>query len=653
MKNVTEFCHRCGRYGNMLVLLAVTISPWVFILGFPPTHFGHWYQSQPCLVGIHAFCALISLGFLLLLSANDQTARESLVHPLVLVPAGLGLLSLAMSPWALDVSTSFLGLPQTGMGAVWFFDMAAFIAGGILASRAGFLRLLGLSAAAATSVMVIAASGLVASPDYSPLPLPEYAAFAVLGVVPAVLLAFPGRTGARALAAVLAALLLALVKTKSALYAFVPISLVIGAVHRFRPQLLRNGFLCGGAALAMPVLASCSLELGVGQGWISVGYGSLYSRMEMHRLTQASFSDAWWRLATGFGWGSFPDVLIAHAKAVSGPLSGLVEYDRTVWEGLREPFFHSFNFLLESLLALGIWGAIGALAWFFLAGYCCPSRLRPIVLPYMLTLFVLWTMWFEFPSTLPMIGLVFVCCAGDTALLRPRKSFWIAVLVCCALASQLLAVLAESNDISAVEKEERLIRLSTPQAVAALRLPWTEFADRGGYTLAVLLERSSAAVKDDPRYALAFLSRMYRARQRIERGGASLRLLESYVRAEGRLAHSLTDPSWDIPRQAFLGAYGQSVALLLDKIPSRNDLSIAYLEWAMAFDPKGRDAVVGRLLGRDPDDPVGNFFLARALAAQPDPKKKKEALERFHAVKAHGIDRFLDEKAAGPPDDSP
>jgi len=629
-----------SRFGALLVLLATVASPWIFLFGYSPFHFGHWHQSQPCLVALHGCCFVASTGFLALLRQHDRTALAVLAHPLVIAPAAMGLASLAAMPWALDASTSFLGLPQTGMGCIWFLDMSILAAGGIFATRIGCSRLLRLSALAAASILVTTSMLPACPTELSPLPLQQFAAFTIVGVAPFLLQPYATRTIPRVTAALLVALLLHLTQTKTALYAFVLLFSAVQMADRFRPSPPRSRVLCGLAAIAMPLAATLTLALGTGMGWIPYWYESLHSRMEILRVVGAAFSGSWQRFLTGFGWGGFPEILIAHAPVVSGPLSGLTHYDQGVWEGLREPFFHTFNLFLESALALGVWGALGTLAWFYLAGHCCPRRMRPVALPPLFTLGVLWTTWFEFPSTLPAISLLFVCCAGRSARLGLNR-LSLTALVVVALAAQAIAGVAEVRNMAAVEEESRLIRLTTVESLVKLGSPATDPIDRNGYTLSALLDAATLSLEQDPRFAVAFLARLHRARLRLEQGNPTARLQESYARALNLLAHHLPDPAWESARAEYLGSYGRFTRKLMESLPGRSDLGVGYLLWAMEQDPAGRNLAIGEMLARNPDDPVAGYFLGLALERGHEPRREEEARRRIQTAVAHGVGRFL------------
>lgn len=633
---------RSSTVGLRLSIAAVAVSLVIFAVSLPGLCFGHWYQSEPPILALHCAAVLADLGLALQLVAGSRAAAKALTHPLVAIPALLGLASVAMLPFSLSPSASFLGLPQTGNGLVWFFDVASLTAAGVLAQRAKASKRLAMLAGLSTSAILVLQSPPLAAAGFAVLPLSEFAAFAVFGTAIAALNAL--RPNLRLYAGLCAATLAgaALSKNMSAVLALAACLGTAGALAAWKPRMLGSPYAAGGLAVLAPMVATAGHLTFTLCRWLPQGLGfSLYSRLEIYRLAVAAFCDSWPRLLVGFGWGAFPDLLIANARSIRGPLTGLVDYSPLVWEGLREPFFQAFSAYLEATLALGLAGLLGWLAWIGLAARCCPRRTRLLVLPFLAALAMLWSTWFAFPSTVPMLALGLAGCAGPRKRLR-LNPLWLLLLVGVAVGWQCMAIAAGLRDATAQGREAALIRQGSVEAMTQLCKPLFPQPDRGGYYEAALLEKASRDVRQNPAFALAFLSRVCRTAPRIQQQDASLRLMEAYVRALGRLAADLPDRSWTPARTVYLPGWRKATLLLLGKAPRRSDLAVGYLLWSAKADPNGAVQVVSQILKNDPADPVGNFFLGLLQLFSSDPLVRKEAFQRLRQARNAGVERFLD-----------
>lgn len=555
---------------------------------------------------------------------------------------GLGLVTVGLSPFAVSPVLSLLGLPETGLGALWFFDFASVLAGGL------YFLLLGKHRFPAYS-MALAAIGLAAltlpwgySANIAPLALPEFAAFAIIPATMVLKRILPdhGKAGDVALA-VACVILLALVKNKTAAISFVFFTLVVGLARGLIREGRRGGVRMALAGVAIPLAGALLITVLAGFELLPAREGhSLYSRFEIYRVVRAAFLSDPLRLLTGFGWGGFPHVLVAEGTAAHGTLVGLTDYSELVWEGLREPFFQTFNMFLEAVLSLGLLG-LGFLAWVAVLAAGCPPRRRSGLAPGLFTLEMLWVTWFDAPPLVPFLALAFASLAGRRRF-RWRWRALPVILLAGAASLQLYGAARGHADIAAFEKETKLIRSADLDSMGLLCSPLFPLDGRGDYYEAALLNKASRDVLKDGKAAAAYLTRMCRVRKLLGRNDVSLPLNVAYVRSLGRLAHEMDSPKWAGPRKFYLAEYAARVTRMISQAPRRPDLAVAYLAWAQAHDLAGFDAVLRRMLAADPSDPVASYYMCSSLMRFRQEEGAGQAAKWMEQALRNGVKRILD-----------
>lgn len=373
--------------------LVLALSFFVFVLATPPFSYGVWFQTEPVAVALQAAGAAAGLCLL---------ALELTGHPIGLLLGRRHVqFFLAFLAWNAVASATqdfpgraWLGTPETGEGNFSFLAllMLVLLAMAIWPYRVARSILIG---AAIGSTLAIGGMDMLL-PAGSAWRPEKYAAYAGTVGPPAMMIVAGGfrRPGWRVLAVAALVGLVPVVfsENKTAIgllclvgpVSFVPIVLVVRRIRIARAR----------AILAwlplIALLATSAALLGV---LIYGQYDPLYSVWSRGLLIWAgllAFADHPLALLTGFGWGSYNDLLYQHnfLPGVRGFVNGVWDPN---WEGVGAGAFHVHNDIAEAVLAAGPVGgalylllfsaivagtrrgmlAIGAVGWFLVVGSLC------------------------------------------------------------------------------------------------------------------------------------------------------------------------------------------------------------------------------------------------------------------------------------------
>ncbi|MDB9761445.1 hypothetical protein OAC06_01390 [Alphaproteobacteria bacterium] len=97
--------------------------PWSIMFATPQLNFGYWGQVEGMVVFNHFMSAIIAL-LLLKVGLNNKEVRQYFSHPLVLLPAVIGLYSIIASAFHMLPIFSLYGSPQLGQGAFGYFALS-------------------------------------------------------------------------------------------------------------------------------------------------------------------------------------------------------------------------------------------------------------------------------------------------------------------------------------------------------------------------------------------------------------------------------------------------------------------------------------------------------------------------------------------------
>ncbi len=380
----------CARGAGTVVLV---LSLFVFLLATPPFAYGVWFQTEPVTVGLLGVAAIAGLCLLALdLTGHSVALLLGRRHIQVLLAflAWNALVSLAQD----FPARSWFGTPETGEG---IFSFLALLMLTLLAMALWSYQLPRFVLVGAVVLSAFAIGGMDALLPWESAWRPEkYAGYAgTVGpsVTIVVAAAFRRATWRTLLLAGLSGLVPVVFsgnKTAIVLLCLIGPALLIPA-----------RWLAVGAALArarrllawfpvMALLLTCAAVAG------AVAYGDydpLYSVRSRGLLILAEllgFGDRPLALLTGFGWGSYNDILYQHnyLPGVHGFANGVWDPN---WEGIGAGAFHVHNGVFEAVLGGGPIGgllylsffpmivsgarrgmlSIGAVGWFLIVGSLC------------------------------------------------------------------------------------------------------------------------------------------------------------------------------------------------------------------------------------------------------------------------------------------
>jgi len=585
------------------------------LASLPPFCFGQWEKAEPLVVWFHAAAALAALAVVRALW-RDPAASARVAHPFVLLPLALGLWSAAAAPFCELPWLSLLGAPQSGYGALWFLDTAAFVACALLAAEdeQGWALLVRLAMAVTT--VVAALKGW----DWFSL---HQGGRPLLILVPAYYgwpaLALPVAAGGRlrwpALAVATAAALtsgsLAVIGLLAAGCAFVA---------------LRRAPVGRTAAMGAVVVAAV-LPLAALQAVPALrAMASLDDRWLLQRMMGAALAADPEALALGHGWGRTQDAFHTWLN-----LSGQRLWQPD-WIFLSSDYFHSHNWAVETLYAAGVPGLALALAGFAAIPVFARAERRVPALALAAALAVLHGLWFPLCLSVPLVALALAAVADRSRLSVPGRG---AAVAAAALglgqAAAAAALLAYGLAMGAARTD---LAASPPRPPA---LP----ADFRGSDLAVAEAIADFVVRADSEPGAPLAAAMPPLLDFIDRRAA--RTPTVLLLTAGLAVMARTELTGEIPlppSEARRIMWRRWLDRLLRLAPGRSDQAIPYLVAAVG----GRrwaevDAVTGIVLAHDPGDPVGLHFRGLALLARGG--DLNDGLALIRGAVDHGLERFM------------
>ncbi len=622
---------------TLVLLLALPM-----VLGsLPLFRFGYWNKAEPMVVWLDLCAGLGALALARCVWAMPRVTLANLSHPYVLVPLAAALWSLVVAPFVSLPRLSLLGVPQSGLGALWFLDFAILIACGLMVRDCRVAwRLLCWAAAAVT----LAVAGLkvfdrLSSDLDHTLLLYVEAYYGWVGVALPVL-ARPWTWSRRdwPLAAMLAISSLTCVYASHSLTAW---SILIGGAVLVLASELSSiwpirvvtrsawgaAVLVGGGALLPPIILRIAKPL--------IDSPSLMDRLHLQTMMLAGlFNSPSWLV--GQGWGRVQDAFHANLNATGENLW------QPTWIFLSSDYFSSHNWLLDTLHAVGLPGAILALAGFMVLPLYAAPAARPTATALALAYALIGAVWFQLCFSLPFFALGMAAVARpakETAPALPRKAAAWGLVLVAVPPFFAAAVLADFGLSMGTLRQEMARGTATDrpwpndprgsdlEAAEVIRDAFADFAKAG--------PRPNPAVVPAARAMMTTLAARIPESDTVQLITIGLGL-QSYLYFSKEL-------DWLVP---YLQGSRELWRVWLDRLlllaPGRTDQAIAYLtDRAMAGDLIAVEQVVTAILGRDPRDPVGLYFRGLVLILGRDVAARPRAIESFRASAAAGIERFM------------
>jgi len=605
------------------------------LLSLPLFALGMWDKAEPLQVGLHAGATLAAVATALALWRDGANAMAKVAHPFVLLPLSLGLWSALGAPFTQQPMLSLLGAPQSGFGALWFLDLAAFCAAARLArdDTKGW-HALGWSILAVSAAVVL----LKAWDWYSLKRDATHLLIFVAAYYGWLALAVPAAASSTPRLLTLAvATGLAVVSQSATAIGLLILMLGCALAGRHGPQWFRDA--CASARWGSAAVAVAAILPLAALQWLTPLHAkeSLRDRHLVQQLLEsaqgADRSVAGW--FWGHGWGRSQDAFQSWLTIAGERLWS------PTWIFLKSDYFHSHNWLLETLYAVGVPGLALAFAGFVAIPACAPRPQRPLALGFALALCLFHGVWFQLCLSLPVMALALAALADDR---HPRRlpPPRLAALAACALA---MAATAAAFMLLRTGLEENRVKtawLATPPQAAILAADFrgsdlaaaelirdahSDFARRAahGEATAPLATAIQAQLQDIDRRAANTLSPLL-----LTTGLGAM----NAIHVTGELSFAADDRQWLLWKR------------WLDRLwvvaPRRSDQAIGYFTALLTrhrTDELARES--DALLARLPDDPVGLYYRGVTLVLRPEPPLKEQGFAMLRRSVALGLERYM------------
>lgn len=610
-------------------------------------------RAEPIIVGAHGAAALAALAIALYLLAGGRL-RLTLLWP--------ALPAVAMAIWSFAVAivrdtplTGLFGTPQSGLGVLWYIDLALWlILAGLAVQHAGiWRRLTDVCTAVCWVFALVTLWGLHTVEDPSNLTLPllyTTVAWPALAL-PMMLMAHPGGPYWRLrIGFVLVGAILILWAAGSAAFVVVAVleAVCFGILWRWnsRPAWLQSR---GFGIFAILVAALLPFLLLV-TGFMAHLGASMRSRMFTGQMVLARLQEQWDAALFGLGWGHTQETFARHLVAAQARF-----WDLENWDFLYREFFHSHNLLIETDLGAGLPGILLALAIAAVPVWYAPPAKRVYATVFSAGWVLLLGVWFEFLNTLPIFAMAIVALCHDGGdpqpATQPLKVQWRYSAAVALVAVAGLLCVATGTLVMQMRSVDRL------QAWITLpRGPAPQFSECCGDDrilaavagslldeMALRAEAGTLVPEDENRRLGWMLSAL--ERRMPETANPAVAIVGLNL-----LSALASDPKLGALRaewQSALGYWPRWLDRGITLAPTRSDVAIGYLTWRLVAGDSSEILLwARRIRSRNPDDAVGLYFEGGALVQQPDQRQRQLGLVLLRRALERGIERFIPLDAA-------
>jgi len=112
-----------NKFDNILLVFIGILFPWSIIFATPQLHIGYWGQVEAMVVFSHFLSAIVAL-LILKIGIKNKEIRQYFLHPIVLLPAVIGIYSIISSFFQMLPVLALYGSPQLGQGAFGYFSLS-------------------------------------------------------------------------------------------------------------------------------------------------------------------------------------------------------------------------------------------------------------------------------------------------------------------------------------------------------------------------------------------------------------------------------------------------------------------------------------------------------------------------------------------------
>lgn len=681
-------------FGIALCASAFVLALLLFIFSMPYVGYGYWSQSETAISFIHVSGALASAGMLcFLLAKNGYIICRLILHPIVLGPISVALLSIVFTLFHPIPMHDILGAGQTGDGIAFWFDWAVLsLSALILCQTKKWRNVFCLIALGVfTTIYVLCITSFYFKHPYAPFWFPDFLAFHVFCMIPITLTVF--RQYFRidesswkiwlALYVAVNALLYFTQNNIGIAYGLIGMPFFILLFHgRFWPLgILSEPFkarIGHAALLSVPLLVLLLmyviLKMSSGQGYYEfIGSGPINTVASRAYLIDMSMKEGidyplYW--ITGQGWGMFTENTVRNLP-VSWVNLLMDVYQQ--WDGLSTDHFHSHNLYTEILISAGVFAVLAF--YLFLSFFPAFAKQRYKIQAFILAgaMTSIGSFWFLFPIHLAFISLAFALYASRRPLFEIPKHLirHARILITCVLVIALLMTSSAAYMTFAISyrmMHNMPRNLTVTDIKEECPADYRDF-NSGGFYLAWLgmgrfraltgrlredAKKTEKEKKDQPPLSKAEIDdaigqvNHYFCQMGlyIQNHPASLRLIISRLIIRGEVLLDLSSYLDQETQNYYAENWKQDLDTWLQLAPGRTDQAVPYLLWN--FINHHEDAmseIISQIYIRDPEDPVGLWFKGLLMTGGSG-DQAREGLTLMRKALDNGIERFMpvDEK---------
>ncbi len=648
---------RIAAYTAVPILWLALAGP---LFSLPLFKRGLWELAEPIVIALFAVAGLTAFLLAAWLAAGGRTSRPArlLALPAFLLAAWLlvsGPGGFTGAEWRLRL----LGVPQSGLGPLWYAGLGLWILLGDLVLRQPRAWRLVLWGGFSASVAILVVLSLDRIRDTSTV-FQVLAYYAWPGLaLPAMAWALPmqGRLDIteRILAGLLALGLLVLSQAVT-MMAAAAIGLALALLWWRFPQGGLFGLARKPAMLAVILAGAALLPLLLVSIPSLVGdVASLESR-RMVWLMMWSLPEhqplAW---LVGNGAGTISNTMMSHVTFSGHPLWRVGE-----WDMLTSNYLHAHNWLLQALHDGGLL-AVLLTAWLMLQPVWLASSMRRgmalgLVAAYLLSL----GLWFELIFAVPYMALAWIAVLGPQPAAEvqgARHAVWVraggagGLILLAAVyfwaagvqdrfARQIDLQLAWFSDL---DEAQRPPLVPPPPLPEDPRRADMQLADLINFRVRSLVHRHEPG--QPPPYAEREAARINWLLQIIRQRLPDTTSVLLPLHGEKLFSEIMLRPGLAAYQPLLLphiGLWRQIVERGVELAPWRSDMALGYLNWTLQ---NGRleqtRELARRLRNIRPEDPIGLFFEGAVLILQPEHESKRQGAALVRRAIAAGVEQFF------------
>ena len=408
-------------------LTLVIASMFLFIMGLKPFHLGLWFQSESVTLVLFLLASLTAAIFLFHKSSVSRFI-EAAHHPVVKLLLAMVALSTLQSVFTEFPMRSFFGPPETGEGIFSWLALAMLTAGAYNVWHRPSARRPVIIAALVASLLSIALQRISSTINWQPAKWPDFASFIAIFVM-IILMAAPDRlTRTNMVFATILGTLIAILSNSLSLWLIllsIP-ALIYGLGHMRRrmnndQRFMRRARYIFIAMALLPLLITVfAFQVGLMRE-INAGIGNLFSihnikdfpfeqgslgtRVMFNHVGLDAALDQPSHILTGFGWGSFSDILFRYVLTDGIYLYNAAAHWEPNWYMVAGSAFNPHNSFMAIFLATGIGGLILFCLIPVVIIWQLPDERLLIIGPLWAAVFLLSGVWFMLPIALPFMAI--------------------------------------------------------------------------------------------------------------------------------------------------------------------------------------------------------------------------------------------------------